>query len=85
MANKLGSLIVNGGVNSRAMQQLVVRGKALAKQRASKINQDLLFANSSDTEDTWYDIITFSSTGFYWNTAYGGNSNGYTYFYLGIA
>ena len=41
MANKLGSLIVNGGVNSRAMQQLVVRGKALAKQRASKINQDL--------------------------------------------
>ena len=46
MANKLGSLIVNGGVNSRAMQQLVVRGKALAKQRASKINQDLLFANS---------------------------------------
>ena len=48
-------------------------------------NDGLLFANSSATEDTGYDRITFSSTGFYWNTAYGGNSNGYTYFYLAIA
>ena len=51
----------------------------------SGTNDGLLFANSSATENTGYDRITFSSTGFYWNTAYGGNSNGYTYFYLAIA
>ena len=59
--------------------------QVFTKTLSGGTNDGLLFANSSATENTGYDRITFSSTGFYWNTAYGGNSNGYTYFYLAIA
>ena len=47
-------------------------------------NDALIFANKDDQQNTSYDRITFSSTGFYWNTAYGGNSSGYTYIYYAV-
>ena len=42
--NRLGSFVVNGGVNKRALRQLEVRGTSLG--RRNKSDKDLLFANS---------------------------------------
>ena len=43
--NRLGSFVVNGGVNKRALRQLEVRGTSLG--RRNKSDKDLLFANAS--------------------------------------
>ena len=48
-------------------------------------NDGLLFANTSAAEDTGYTRLEFTDTGWYWETAYGGNSSGYDYIYLAIA
>ncbi len=49
-------------------------------------NKDgLLFANNSNAENTGYERLQFTETGWYWETAYGGNSSGYDYIYLAIA
>lgn len=42
--NRLGSYVVNGGVNKRALRQLQVRGES--QGRRNKTDKDLLFANA---------------------------------------
>ena len=48
-------------------------------------NDGLLFANTPAIENTGFARLEFTDTGWYWETAYGGNSSGYDYIYLAIA
>ena len=48
-------------------------------------NDGLLFANTNAAENTGFTRLEFTNTGWYWETAFGGNSNGYDYIYLAIA
>ena len=48
-------------------------------------NDGLLVPNNSDAEDNGYTRLEFTDTGWYWETAFGGNVSGRDYIYLAIA